>query len=77
MGKLIYAITTSLDGFVADDDGDFEWSMPSEEVHTFMNGIVGNVGTYLFGHNMYEIMKVWDTIQQKARAAPWTIRARR
>jgi dihydrofolate reductase len=70
MGKLIYAITTSLDGFVADDDGDFEWSMPSEEVHAFFNGIVGNVGTYLFGRNMYETMKVWDTIPTEGTSGP-------
>ena len=62
MGKLIYLITTSLDGFVADKNGDFEWAMPSEEVHAFVNDIVRNVGTSLIGRNMYEIMKVWDTI---------------
>jgi len=62
MGKLIYAITTSLDGYVADKDGNFDWAMPSEEVHAFFNDIVRNVGTSLIGHNMYEVMKVWDTI---------------
>ena len=62
MGKLIYLITTSLDGYVADKNGDFEWAMPSEEVHAFVNDIVRNVGTSLLGRNMYEIMTVWDTI---------------
>ena len=62
MGKLIYLITTSLDGYVADKNGDFEWAMPSEEVHAFVNDIVRNVGTSLLGRKMYEIMKVWDTI---------------
>jgi len=62
MGKLIYLITTSLDGFVADKDGNFDWAMPSEEVHAFVNDIVRNVGTSLIGRKMYEIMKVWDTI---------------
>jgi len=62
MGKLIYLITTSLDGYVADKNGDFEWAMPSEEVHAFVNDIVRNVGTSLLGRNMYETMKVWDTI---------------
>jgi len=70
MGKLIYAITTSLDGFVADNDGDFGWAMPSEEAHAFFNGVVANVGTYLFGHNMYEIMKVWDTIPTEGTSGP-------
>jgi dihydrofolate reductase len=62
MGKLIYLITTSLDGFVADKNGNFEWAMPSEEVHAFVNDIVRNVGTSLLGCKMYETMKVWDTI---------------
>jgi dihydrofolate reductase len=70
MGKLIYAIMTSLDGFVADQDGNFEWSMPSEEVHAFVNGIVRNVGTSLLGRNMYEIMKVWDTIPTEGTGGP-------
>jgi dihydrofolate reductase len=62
MGKLIYFVTTSLDGYVADEDGDFEWSMPSEEVHAFVNDTVRNVGTFLLGRNMYETLAVWDTI---------------
>jgi dihydrofolate reductase len=62
MGKLIYLIMTSLDGFVADENGNFEWAMPSEEVHAFINDMVRNVGTSLLGRKMYEIMKVWDTI---------------
>ena len=62
MGKVIYSITTSLDGFVADKNGNFEWAKPSEEVHAFVNDIVRNAGTFLLGRNMYETMKVWDTI---------------
>jgi dihydrofolate reductase len=62
MGKLIYGITTSIDGFVADKNGDFEWAVPSEEVHAFVNNIVRNVGTSLLGRKMYEILKVWDSI---------------
>jgi dihydrofolate reductase len=70
MGKLIYLITTSLDGFVADKNGDFEWAMPSEEVHAFVNDIVHNVGTSLLGRNMYELMKVWDTIPTEGTGGP-------
>ena len=62
MGKLIYLITTSLDGFVADDKGNFDWAAPSEEVHAFVNDMVRNTGTFLFGRGMYETMKVWDVI---------------
>lgn len=70
MGKLIYLITTSLDGFVADKNGNFEWAMPSEEVHAFVNDIVRNVGTSLLGRNMYEIMKIWDTIPTEGTGGP-------
>jgi dihydrofolate reductase len=70
MGKLIYLITTSLDGYVADKNGDFEWAMPSEEVHAFVNDIVRNVGTSLMGRNMYEIMQVWDTIPTEGTGGP-------
>jgi len=61
---------TSLDGFVADQDGNFEWSMPSEEVHAFVNGIVRNVGTSLLGRNMYETMKIWDSIPTEGTSGP-------
>jgi dihydrofolate reductase len=62
MGKLIYCITTSLDGFVADKNGHFEWGRPSEEVHAFVNDIVRNAGTLLLGRKMYETMAIWDII---------------
>ncbi len=70
MGKLIYFITTSLDGFVADKNGNFEWAMPSEEVHAFVNDIVRNVGTSLLGRNMYETMKIWDAIPTEGTSGP-------
>ena len=70
MGKLIYLITTSLDGFVADENGDFDWAMPSEEVHAFVNDMVRNTGTSLLGRNMYETMKVWDTIPTEGTGGP-------
>lgn len=70
MGKLIYLITTSLNGFVADKNGNFDWAMPSEEVHFFVNDVVRNVGTSLLGRNMYETMKVWDTIPTDGTGGP-------
>ena len=63
MGKLIYSVTTSLDGYVADKDGNFEWTSPSEEVHAFVDDILKNVGTFLLGRRMYETLAVWDTIR--------------
>src|SRR4051812_17342887 len=70
MGKLIYLITTSLDGYAADENGNFDWAMPSEEVHAFVNDTVRNVGTSLLGRNMYETMKVWDTIPTEGTGGP-------
>jgi dihydrofolate reductase len=70
MGKLIYLITTSLDGFIADENGNFDWAMPSEEVHAFVNDTVRNVGTSLMGRKMYEIMKVWDDIPTEGTSGP-------
>lgn len=61
MAKLIYSGITSLDGYVADEDGNFDWSMPDEEVHTFLNDLQRPVGTYLFGRRMYEVMLYWET----------------
>ena len=63
MAKLIYAGITSLDGYVADADGKFDWAMPDEEVHTFINDLERPVGTYLYGRRMYETMVAWETVR--------------
>jgi dihydrofolate reductase len=70
MGKLIYLITTSIDGFVSDENGNFDWARPSEESHTFVNDILLNVGTILMGRNLYETMKVWDDIPTEGTGGP-------
>jgi dihydrofolate reductase len=62
MAKLIYSAITSLDGYVADEDGNFDWAAPDEEVHTFVNDVERSVGTYLFGRRMYEVMVAWETM---------------
>ena len=61
MGKLIYSMLASLDGYVEDADGGFGWAAPSEEVHAFANEIGASVGTYLYGRRMYETMLFWET----------------
>jgi dihydrofolate reductase len=61
MAKLIYSAIASLDGYVADEDGNFDWAEPDEEVHTFINDLERAVGTYLYGRRMYEVMLYWDT----------------
>jgi dihydrofolate reductase len=70
MGKLIYLMTTSLDGYAADKDGNFDWAMPTEEVHAFVNDKLRNVGTVLMGRKLYEVMKVWDDIPTEGTSGP-------
>jgi dihydrofolate reductase len=66
MAKLIYSTITSLDGYVADEDGNFDWAAPDEEVHRFVNDLERRVGTYLYGRRIYEVMAYWET----ARTVP-------
>ena len=60
MAKLIYAAIASLDGYVEDESGGFEWAAPDEEVHAFVNDLERPVGTYLYGRRMYETMVYWE-----------------
>jgi dihydrofolate reductase len=62
MAKLIYSTIVSLDGYVADQDGKFDWSVPDEEVHAFVNDLERPIGTYLYGRRMYEVMVAWETM---------------
>lgn len=76
MGRLIYGMITSLDGYVADEEGKFDWSVPDQEVHTFINGMEERIGTAIYGRKLYEVMKVWQTYESSepaevAYAALW------
>lgn len=62
MAKLIYSALGSLDGYVEDASGTFEWAAPDEEVHAFANELERPVGTYLYGRRMYETMVFWETV---------------
>jgi dihydrofolate reductase len=62
MARLVYSVICSLDGYTADADGKFDWAMPDEEVHAFVNDLERPVGTYLYGRRMYETLAVWQTI---------------
>jgi dihydrofolate reductase len=62
MAKLVYTAIMSLDGYVADEDGNFDWSAPDEEVHAFINNLERPIGTYLCGRRLYETMVVWETM---------------
>jgi dihydrofolate reductase len=63
MAKLIYSVICSLDGYVADEDGNFSWARPDDELHSFINDIERPVGTYLYGRRMYETMLFWETAE--------------
>ncbi|MFL6006119.1 MAG: dihydrofolate reductase family protein [Gaiellaceae bacterium] len=61
MAHLIYSAIASLDGYVADEDGNFDWAAPDEEVHAFVNELERPIGTYLYGRRMYETMVFWES----------------
>ena len=61
MGRLIFSTIMSLDGFIADEEGNFDWAAPDEEVHKFVNDLERSVGTFLYGRRMYETMVYWET----------------
>jgi dihydrofolate reductase len=60
VARLIYSAITSLDGYVADEAGGFDWAEPDEEVHSFVNELERPIGTYLLGRRMYEVLRYWD-----------------
>lgn len=62
MGRLIYFTIASLDGFIEDDEGRFDWGAPDEEVGAFANEFERSIGTQLYGRRMYEIMLFWETV---------------
>jgi dihydrofolate reductase len=70
LAKLIYSAITSLDGYVADADGNFDWAAPDEEVHRFVNDLERPVGTHLYGRRMYEVMVAWETMHTRADQPP-------
>jgi dihydrofolate reductase len=61
MAKLLYSAIMSLDGYVADETGNFDWAVPDEEVHRFINDLERPIGTYLYGRRLYEVMLGWET----------------
>lgn len=61
MALLIYSAISSLDGFIEDEQGRFDWAAPDREVHAFVNELERPVGTYLYGRRMYETMRFWET----------------
>ena len=70
MARLIYSAIMSLDGYIADAEGRFEWAAPDEEVFSFVNDLERPVGTYLYGRRMYETMRYWETAHTLAGQSP-------
>lgn len=70
MAKLIYGAIASLDGYIEDERGMFDWAVPDEEVHAFINDRQRSVGTYLYGRRMYETMLGWETDHTLADHSP-------
>ncbi len=70
MTKLIYTAIASLDGYVADADGNFDWAAPDDELHAFVNDVERPIGSYLYGRRMYETMVFWETAHTLADQPP-------
>jgi len=62
VAKLVYSALASLDGYVEDSTGNFDWAAPDEQVHAFVNDLERPIGTYLYGRRMYETMAAWETV---------------
>ena len=71
MAELIYSAIMSLDGYIEDKDGKFDWAVPDEEVHRFINDLERAAGTHLYGRRMYETMAGWETDPSFAAASPF------
>ena len=65
MAKLTYTAITSLDGYIEDADGRFDWAAPDEEVHAFANDLERRFGTHLYGRRMYEVLVPWETMDDE------------
>ncbi|WP_026820950.1 dihydrofolate reductase family protein [Arthrobacter castelli] len=70
MGRVIYSVASSLDGYNTDAQGDFSWAMPNEEVIAAVTGDLADVSTYLYGRRMYEAMEGWETDPSIAAQSP-------
>jgi dihydrofolate reductase len=70
MAKLLYVLNVSLDGYIADEDGNLDWRVPGEEYFSFVNDLERPVGTYLYGRRLYELMAVWETDPAAAAQSP-------
>jgi dihydrofolate reductase len=70
MRKLIYSMGMSLDGYIADRDGKFDWSAPDEELHAFHNQQARAIGVNLYGRRLYEVMRFWADVNEDTTDEP-------
>jgi dihydrofolate reductase len=73
MRKLIYSMGVSLDGFIAGPDGEIDWSAPDEELHRFHNQQAREVGADLYGRRLYEVMRYWETADERPSAPEYVL----
>jgi dihydrofolate reductase len=71
LAKLIYTAITSLDGYVADEFDKFDWAVPSEAVHNYINELERPIGSYLYGRRLYEVMVGWETVHAESDQPPY------
>ena len=71
VGRLIYSAIASLDGYIEDESGTFDWAAPDDEVHAFINELERPIGTYLYGRRMYETMVAWESVDSHPYAEIW------
>jgi dihydrofolate reductase len=70
MAKLIYSVIASLDGYTVDADGNFDWAAPDEQVHALVNDLEREIGSYLYGRRLYEVMLAWETMDPATAPTP-------
>src|SRR6188472_3841605 len=70
MARLVYSMLASLDGYIADEQGDFSWAVPDDEVHAFVNDLQRDVGTMLLGRRMYQVLAAWEDMDIRDEPRP-------
>jgi len=70
VGRLIYVTNTSLDGFIADESGSFDFTEPDDDVHAYINDLMRPVGTHLYGRRLYDVMVFWETVPDDSSVPP-------